>query len=170
MIKTLDNILPHGVNRIILNELIKWKNWTIADDFSEYSSLERMIDQNKANTGFGIISFHRKRNIVVKTKLNDYGDIIYFALKEKYKLGELERLNWNYYDNSSETSEHTDETNEYVSAVYSLHTNDGGTEVKGRFYPSVEGQAIIFDSDISHRGIPPKQDRHRFNLALVIRR
>ena len=55
MIKTLDNILPHGVNRIILNELIKWKNWTIADDFSEYSSLERMIDQNKANTGFGII-------------------------------------------------------------------------------------------------------------------
>ena len=74
MIKTLDNILPHGVNRIILNELIKWKNWTIADDFSEYSSLERMIDQNKANTGFGIISFHRKRNIVVKTKLNNQSD------------------------------------------------------------------------------------------------
>ena len=60
--------------------------------------------------------------------------------------------------------------NDFVSAVYSLHTNDGGTEVKGKFYPSIEGQAVMFDSDVFHRGIPPKKDRHRFNLALVIRR
>ena len=168
MIKTLDNILPHGVNRIILNELIQWRSWTIANETAE--SPISLVDNNRHNTGFSIISFHKKYNVNMNAMLNNYADIVYFTLKEKYKWGALEKVNWNYYDSSAQTSEHTDETNEYVSAVYSLHTNDGGTEVKGRFYPSVEGQAIIFDSDISHRGIPPKQDRHRFNLALVIRR
>ena len=168
MIKTLDNILPHGVNRIILNELIQWRSWTIANETAE--SPISLVDNNRPNTGFSIISFHKKYNVNMNAMLNNYADIVYFTLKEKYKWGALEKVNWNYYDSCDKTSEHTDETNEYVSAVYSLHTNDGGTEVKGRFYPSVEGQAIIFDSDISHRGIPPKQDRHRFNLALVIRR
>jgi len=102
--------------------------------------------------------------------LNNYADIVYFTLKEKYKWGALEKVNWNYYDSSAKTSEHQDESKDFVSAVYSLHTCDGGTEVKGKFYPSIEGQAIIFDSDIFHRGIPPKEDNHRFNLALVIRR
>ena len=168
MIKTLENILPHGVIIIILIELIQWRSWTIANETAE-SPISR-VDNNRPNTGFSIISFHKKYNVNMNAMLNNYADIVYFTLKEKYKWGALEKVNWNYYDSSAQTSEHTDETNEYVSAVYSLHTNDGGTEVKGRFYPSVEGQAIIFDSDISHRGIPPKQDRHRFNLALVIRR
>ena len=55
---------------------------------------------------------------------------------------------FNYYDSSAETAEHQDESNDFVSAVYSLHTNDGGTELKGKFYPSIEGQAVMFDSDV----------------------
>ncbi len=168
MIKILDNILPQGVNRIILNELIQWRSWTIANETAE--SPISLVDNNRPNTGFSIISFHKKYNVNMNTMLNNYADIVYFTLKEKYKWGALEKVNWNYYDSSAKTSEHQDESKDFVSAVYSLHTCDGGTEVKGKFYPSIEGQAIIFDSDVFHRGIPPKEDNHRFNLALVIRR
>ena len=168
MIKIVENILPHGVNRIILNELIQWRSWTIANETA--SDPISLVDQNRPNTGFSIISFHRKYNVGMDVMLNKYADIVYFTLKERFKLGDLEKVNWNYYDSSAETAEHQDESNDFVSAVYSLHTNDGGTEVKGKFYPSIEGQAVMFDSDVFHRGMPPKKDRHRFNLALVIRR
>ena len=168
MIKTLERILPHGVNRTILNELIKWKSWTIANETAEDPI--SLVDNNRPNTGFSIISFHRKYNVNMNAMLNNYADIVYFTLKEKFKLGELEKVNWNYYDTSAETTEHQDESNEFISAVYSLHTNDGGTEIKSNFYPSIESQAILFDSDVFHRGIPPKKDRHRFNLSLVIKK
>ena len=168
MIKTLDNILPHGTNRGILNELIQWRSWTIANETAE--SPLSLVDDNRPNTGFSIISFHRKYNVKMNVLLNNYADIVYFTLKEKYNWGALEKVNWNYYDNSATTQEHKDESNEFISAVYSLHTNDGGTEVKGKFYPSIEGQAIIFDSDVLHRGVPPKNDRHRFNLSIVVKK
>ena len=155
MIKTLDNILPHGTNRVILNELIQWRSWTIANETAE--SPLSLVDDNRPNTGFSIISFHRKYNVKMNVLLNNYADIVYFTLKEKY-------------NNSATTQEHKDESNEFISAVYSLHTNDGGTEVKGKFYPSIEGQAIIFDSDVLHRGVPPKNDRHRFNLSIVVKK
>ena len=61
MIKTLDNILPHGTNRVILNELIQWRSWTIANETAE--SPLSLVDDNRPNTGFSIISFHRKYNV-----------------------------------------------------------------------------------------------------------
>ena len=89
--------------------------------------------------------------------LNKYADIVYFTLKKRFKLGDLEKVNWNYYDSSAETAEHQDESNDFVSAVYSLHTNDGGTEVKGKFYPSIEGQAVMFDSDVFPEACHPRR-------------
>ena len=107
MIKILDNILPQGVNRIILNELIQWRSWTIANETAE--SPISLVDNNRPNTGFSIISFHKKYNVNMNTMLNNYADIVYFTLKEKYKWGALEKVNWNYYDSSAKTSEHQDE-------------------------------------------------------------
>ena len=92
MIKIVENILPHGVNRVILNELIQWRSWTIANETA--SDPISLVDQNRPNTGFSI-SFHRKYNVGMDVMLNKYADIVYFTLKERFKLGDLEKVNWN---------------------------------------------------------------------------
>ena len=177
MIEIVKDILPKGINRLMLSELMMWNRWTMADDTSKFEqtfasvAVDKLIDGNKAYAGFNAITFDRRLNVNFDTKLNTFGDVIYFALKEKFNVGELERLSFNYYDNGAETFPHRDMmTDEYMSAVYNLHTNDGGTEIGDKFFPSVEGQAIFFESHVLHRGIPPKKSRNRFNLNLVMRR
>ena len=66
--------------------------------------------------------------------LNNYADIVYFTLKVN-KLGahNWKKLIGTENDNSATTQEHKDESNEFISAVYSLHTNDGGTKLKVSF-------------------------------------
>ena len=177
MIKIVENILPKGVNKLILSELMMWDRWTMANDIYKFESsvasvaAAKLAGGDKANTGFNATTFDRKFDINFRTKLNTFGDVIYFTLKEKFNVGQLERLSFNYYDNSAETFQHRDMlTDEYMSAVYNLNTNDGGTEVGDKFFPSIEGQAIFFESHVLHRGIPPKKSKNRFNLNLVMRR
>ena len=82
----------------------------------------------------------------------------------------LQRVYWNYYDSSAEANFHKDEFEKgFVSVVYNLHTNDGGTEIEEEFYPSVGGQAIIFPSNVNHRGRPSKSTKHRFNLNMIVK-
>jgi hypothetical protein len=56
----------------------------------------------------------------------------------------------------------------YVSIVYNMHDNDGGTEFKDdKFIKSKEGQAILFESNLFHRGVAPKKTNHRFSLNIL---
>ena len=55
-----------------------------------------------------------------------------------------------------------------VSAVYSFHTNDGGTQVENEFASSKEGQAVVFKSEKKHKGITTKTSNFRLNLNIVM--
>lgn len=175
MIKKINKILPKEINRNIISILIREGNWNFADDVARFNTekrnifVENLIDKDFSNSGFSFVTFDRKHNINVNSSLNIFADIIFFKIKETIKIKQIERIYWNYYDSSSEANFHVDEyEDKYKSIIYNLHTNDGGTQIENKFFPSVESQAIIFKSNFSHKGIACQSKKHRFNLNMIV--
>ena len=80
------------------------------------------------------------------------------------------RFLYNYYNRSSEGGHHKDVDELGVrSIIYYFNTCDGGTYVKDDFFKSEAGKAIIFPSNIWHKGVGPKKDKQRFVLNIVYR-
>jgi hypothetical protein len=165
-LKILNNILPKEINNKIINELAN-HHWFIAWD-NAMNRKEKIF--SKKNNGFSIITMSEGRE-QMNSILNVYGEIIFNLIIKKLKVkGVLDRIFWNMYLKESETELHTDRPySNYFSVVYNLHTTDGGTEIDNKFYPDLEGQAKIFNSNTLHRGLGPKQDNVRFNLNLVFK-
>ena len=177
MVTKINNIIPFQTNRDIIQMLINEARWKIASDVGRFegekpnSNANKMLDENINNAGFSYLTFDRKFNHRINTTLNLYGDIIFYTIKNKLKtIQTLYRIYWNYYDTSAKTTLHKDEFEDgYYSIIYNLHTNDGGTEIDNKFYPSIEGQALIFPSNILHKGIASTESKHRFNLNMIVR-
>jgi len=177
MVTKINNILPFQTNKDIIQMLINEARWKIASDVGRFEGEERntdvnkMLDKNINNAGFSHVTFDRKFNLHLNTPLNLYGDIIFYTIKNKLKtIQTLYRLYWNYYDTSSKAALHKDELKDgYYSIIYNLHTNDGGTEINNKFYPSIEGQALIFPSNVWHKGIASTKSKHRFNLNMIVK-
>jgi hypothetical protein len=55
----------------------------------------------------------------------------------------------------------------FYSMVYNLSDTDGGTEIQGEFYPGAEGSAIVFPSELDHKGFGPKIQPNRFVLNCI---
>lgn len=78
------------------------------------------------------------------------------------------RIMWNYYNRSSQGIMHKDHQEQGLhSMVYNLSDTDGGTEIQGEFFPGRAGSAIIFPSELEHRGFGPKQQPNRFVLNCI---
>ena len=177
MVTKINNILPFQTNKDIIEILINEARWKIASDWGRLNGEEqsfnvnKMLDENISNAGFSFVTFDKKYNLYVNTTLNLYGDIIFYTIKNKLKtIQTLYRLYWNYYDTSSKAALHKDELEDgYYSIIYNLHTNDGGTEINNKFYPSIEGQALIFPSNVWHKGIASAKSKHRFNLNMIVK-
>jgi len=162
--KLLNNILPKEENKKILNHLCN-SHWFIAWDND--SDRFKKIFSNK-NSGFSIITMIEGKP-QLNTILNVYGELIFNIITEKLKIkANLDRIFWNMYLKGSEGEFHQDRPySNCISAVYNIHATDGGTEIDGKFYNDVEGQAKIFKSNILHRGFGPKESNVRFNLNLI---
>jgi len=173
MINTIDNLLPHEINLKIINHLLNTPNWSFpSDDFEEKKhQLNNMLYKNKKNAGFMLMTFDSTRDINLNTPLNIYAEIIFYKIQQLYnnKIKNIIRFYWNYYDNSASMIFHQDMVEKgYVSIVYNMHDNDGGTEFKDdKFIKSKEGQAILFESNLFHRGVAPKKTNHRFSLNIL---
>jgi len=165
-IKLLNNILTKEINNKIINELVN-HHWFIAWD--NVMNRGEKIFSNK-NSGFSIVTMIEGKE-QMNTVLNVYGEIIFNLIIKKLKTkATLDRIFWNMYLKDSETEIHTDRPySNCFSVVYNLHTTDGGIEINNKFYPDLEGQAKIFNSNILHKGFGPKQDNVRFNLNLIFR-
>jgi len=163
----LNNILPIETNKKIINYLAA-HHWYIAADYNNITRTEKIFS-NK-NSGFSLTTFGEGK-IVVDSVLNIYGELIFDIIIEKINIkAKLERIFWNMYFKESQGDLHTDRPlSNFISAVYNLHTTDGGTEIDGKFYNDIEGQAKVFDSNVLHRGFGPKQDNVRFNLNLIFK-
>lgn len=173
MIEIFKNILPNEINNKIIYLLIHSANWKIAVDHNpnQKELLDYFLGPAGKDHGNSLQTFDEKRNIYLDCHLNIYAEIIYEIIKNssKYKFLKPVRFYWNYYNNSSHTSSHRDrDENYYVSFVYNLNNNNGGTNINGEFYKSNSGEAILFPSHFIHNGVSQTDTRGRFNLNCVI--
>lgn len=172
MIETIDNVLPTDINKKIIYFLLQEK-WSFAsDNFKNSDVYKNKFFNGEMDMGMSILSYHKDRNICLNSALNLYAEIIYSIIKQKtkYKFIEPTRFYWNWYNPNSITDFHKDEENDgSISFVYNLHTNDGGTIFKDNnlIIPSNEGQAILFPSNLEHKGMVPKKYASRFNLNCI---
>ncbi len=172
MIEIIKDILPTAINKKILSYLANHQNWRIAKDYeSDQKLVEDLLGPDGSNSGFSSETYNEFHKINLNTPLNLYAELIYEIIKNKtkYKFIKPTRFIWNYYCSNSKTHLHKDNTtNNYVSFVYCLNENNGGTEIDGKFIHYKEGEALIFPSNISHRGISATDVKSRFNLNCVI--
>tara|TARA_R100001509_G_scaffold34847_1_gene18366 strand:- start:912 stop:1463 length:552 start_codon:yes stop_codon:yes gene_type:complete len=139
--------------------------------------LNGILNGTNKDFGFTFTTFDAEKNLSEnQTTLNVYADLIFQMVAEKnpyLNTKRICRVRWNYYHINSMTSFHIDSSNpNYTSIIYNLHSNDGGTEIitkdKKEFFKSEENEALIFPSDLEHRGISPKQSSSRFSLNIVL--
>ncbi len=80
----------------------------------------------------------------------------------------IHRVMWNYYNRSSQGILHRDHQLPGLhSMVYNLSHTDGGTEISGEFYQGNSGTAIVFPSELEHRGFGPRSQPRRFVLNCI---
>lgn len=172
MIEIHKNILPEEVNRKIVLYLVNSDRWRIARDVDDdFRLLHNLLDRPGGDFGNSLQTFDEFENKFIDSPLNIFAEIIYMSVKArtKYKFLRPKRYFWNYYNIAANPETHKDRDEDfYVSFVYSLNTCDGGTEIQGKLYPSVSGEAILFPSNLVHRGTAPKNVRSRFNLNCIV--
>jgi len=163
----IHEILSQEENIKIIINLIN-SPWHLAKDHSR----NPLQDVLKFNRGFTYCVFNSNKNYAVDIQdgVGKDAHIIYEKIKTKARIksDQLIRLNWNMYLKNSKPKFHRDIDEEgYKSIVYDLHTTDGSTCIGGHFYNDKMGQAKIFDSNLLHRGVIPKNDNIRFNLNII---
>jgi hypothetical protein len=172
MIEIIKNILPTEINNKIILLLIKSANWKIAKDTpDDIKLLNDLLGEAGRDYGNSLQTFDERDEVYIESPLNNYAEIIYEIIKQhtKYKFLKPTRFYWNYYNNSSFTLPHTDrDENYYVSFVYNLNTNNGGTNINGEFYKSNVGEAVLFPSHFTHNGVTQTDTKGRFNLNCVV--
>lgn len=174
MIEVIKNILPEKINNKIILLLLKSTNWRIAKDFNDdIRLLDDMLNNNNKSYGNSLTSFstYPLEKINIECELNNYAEIIFEIVKNhtKYKFLKPIRFYWNFYNKAAAAALHTDMTENYfVSFVYNLNTNNGGTNLNGEFFKSNAGEAIVFKSNLLHSSIPQTDSTARFNLNCII--
>ena len=180
-IETVKINFPKNCLRQLLNKLIHNNIWGFAKDNKVQNKeifTDLLIENKMLDKGFFYNTFSRSHNINdTKTDLNIYANMIFEMIKEKctlHKLFQIERVYWNYYHPNSQTDFHTDTLNpNNISIVYNLHSNSGGTlfidnNGQEKKIKAEENEAIVFPSNIKHRGLGPTQEVCRFSLNMIV--
>jgi len=178
-IESLDLPVPKKINEKIINYLGVQARWKFAPDEAPRELrpefIKIILPGNITDSGMSMISYSRnsREDATIDQFLNSMGDWIFYLCQERsrFTLKSLERIYWNLYGPTACPGWHVDHhpAGEHASILYNLHTNDGGTEFESGKIISKEGQAIIFSSDLNHRGIAPKKYKWRLSLNLVVK-
>ena len=169
MISKIDTKIPKETNRRIINELYSLKTWFFGFDKDKKDIF------NKQDSGFSSITFIENEFFHNSDILNTYAQVIFDTVQKNslMKFKKIVRINWNWYHSNSITKYHSDnEKDNSFSIVYNLHDNDGGTEFeindKTTLHKSIESEALLFPSKVSHRGVAPKTSLNRFSLNIIL--
>ena len=168
MIEKINTRFPKALNKTILNILYNDNNWKFAVD------LNLNTDTTKNDGGFTLCTYLDNAPYKDNLRLNCYAEVIFGLIKEQapINLKKIKRIFWNWYHSNSSTQIHKDsQENNHYSIIYNIFDNDGGTEFfindKRHFFKSVESQAILFPSNIDHRGVQPNKHKNIFCLSMV---
>ena len=172
-IEVLDIPFPKESNKHILSYLTGHSPWNFATDLGQDHLIRDNITKPNGNDyGFYRRTFDNEYQHDKDDFLNTMAQTIKHMIDEKsnFNIGIIQRIYWNMYVNSSTMIYHRDKKLEdnCISIVYNLHSNDGGTNFKDyKTIRSKESQALIFKSDILHKGVAPKKIPFRFCLNMV---
>jgi hypothetical protein len=166
--------VPHRMNQKIINYLGE-QAWSYVSDCDEkYKNPFYDIVSNPLlkDAGQAIVSYRKSGDFINNNTLNFFGDYIFSLIQERsnFKIKDVSRFYWNLYTPQSVCQDHSDEHNvgRFISAIYNLHTNDGGTQVENQFVTSKESQVILFKSEKIHKGISSKTSNFRLNLNIIM--
>jgi len=183
----IENACEDSFNQFVIENLKKQSSWNLSPDqydtkiqtdmdstsyaknidgFSDtgmlltsYSNHPDEEDINYDHEGLNLLAQYIFESAIKKSAYN-YQDI------------ELIRILWNYYNKASTGIFHVDkdfDEQKYFSVIYHLNTCDGGTIIEENdMIPSVAGNAILFDSNLPHRGVGPSKDDSRFVLNILL--
>ena len=172
-IEVLDIPFPKESNKHILNYLTGHTSWNFATDLGQDHLIrDNITKQNGNDYGFYRRTFGDVPQNQHDAFLNTMAQTIKHMIDEKsnFNIGLIQRIYWNMYVNSSNMVYHRDKEigDNCIRIVYNLHDNDGGTNFKDyKIITSKESQAIVFKSDILHKGVAPKNIPFRFCLNMV---
>ena len=172
MPKIISNILPKKLNKEIIKILTNTKGWYFGNDTN--LPLHIRLEEGK-DQGLSLVTFDEKLNNIIPQKnfdlLNMCANFIAHIVcdRENITKWSIKRVNYNFYHTKSKGSEHVDsETPNCVSILYNFNTNDGYTEILNEKYKSNESEAILFNSNLLHKGIGDEKNL-RYNLNILIR-
>ena len=172
--EAFDLPVPSTMNKKIINYLGEQLWSYCSDNDSKYKNSFYDIASNPLikDCGQTIASYKKYAEYRNDLTLNFFGEYIFSLIQERsnFKIKDVSRFYWNLYTPQSVCKDHTDQQDvgRYLSVVYNLHTNDGGTQVQNQFIPSKEGQAVIFRSEKIHKGISSKTSNFRLSLNIIM--
>lgn len=167
--------LPPPFNKNLISLLSSHQAWYLSTD-QQYLNLPEAF----SDTGFLLKSYSINEpdyNNSRNSNINEIANLIFKVVLDttsnyKFTNIKLYRFLWNYYNRCSTGVEHQDmiiEDGNFCSIVYYLNNNDGGTVIEGKFIPSVESNAVIFNARKFHKGIGPLKSKDRFCLNILFR-
>lgn len=177
IIENLENILSKDFNNNILNELKNINSWRISPDELVYEDIK--LSDNYSDSGMILHSYSTEYNIpkddsdgLKYSFLNASANHIFNSVLDNSEFAfsniKLHRYLWNYYNRASDGVTHVDsKLDNTYSIIYYLHNSDGGTFIGDTFYKSISNNAIVFKSNIKHRGCGPKKEKNRFLLNIL---
>lgn len=186
--EVIQNVCPDSFNQFTISLLREQGGWRLSPDHydtkieadTKNSAYAKQMD-GYSDTGMLLMSYtdnpHESESNNQYDGLNTLAQYIFESIlaKSKYTYQgiELVRILWNYYNRSSTGIYHVDkdfDEQKYFSVVYHLNTCDGGTIIqKNEKIPSVSGNAILFESNLKHRGVGPTKDPARYVLNILLK-
>jgi hypothetical protein len=188
MYEVVENIASKDLYDYITHELNYDWSWSLCKDELNESTHYRKEEEDRVISDSGALlrSFESNRSVEENNfylKLNTWADFIFHSVLKKttatFKGVTIKRYYWNYYNTGSSGIFHQDyylDTVEpdgsvlkHTTILLNLSDNGGTILIDNNnevFIPSISGVAVIFNSDLRHRGIGPQQGK-RFALNIV---
>jgi hypothetical protein len=170
-----DELLPQEENLEILKFLTlqKWRIQTEANLHSIEDMTKCAFLNGSPHLGFACVAFDKLSPSLLfesNSPLIIWPRIISNIICKKLSIKlNINRIHWNYYLKGQEGVGHVDKESEnFISILYNPLTTDGGTEINNKFYQDKMGQAKVFKSNWTHRGVATQNDKARPSLNIVL--
>ena len=170
MVKIINTNLPKEFNEKIIIELSGSHLWRIATD--EKKGAINIVKKGVSDSGFSFTTYRENEISNTGGFWNSLAEIIFHMVNSKLKMtnSKIIRTMYNFYTPSAKCDLHIDmESEKAFSILYNFHDNDGGTffEKENKIYLSKESQALVFKSNLKHKGMAPKKYAGRLNLNMI---
>lgn len=166
-----DDLFSVEFNRYVAARLRREGDWRLCLDDIYCGGLDT---DRYSDTGMVFYSYHSDipahqiQQDPVRSWFNTVAELILHTAIRHVDAVEIDRVMWNYYSRSSTGVEHQDYHEPGRSSmIYNLTGTDGGTWIGPDYYQGLLGRALLFPSEIPHRGTGPSDQAQRLVLNVI---